>query len=303
MKFLKLKTINGEVVHAHGGGIIKVDDTYYLYGENRKDDIYVSIYKSKDLKKWEFCNNILTSHSKEESINGYNLGLFINNHKVNIERPKIFYSEVLKKYVMWAHYENGEDYLVASACVATSDTIDGDYTFHGYFRPFDHMSRDCTIFIDDDKKTYFVSASNDNADLHVYLLSDDGLKVEKLVNKLFIGKLREAPAIFKKNGIYYLLSSYCTGWYPNQCKYSTSTSMSGKFSRLKNIGNKTTSHSQPTNILLIDDSVIYLGDRWGGLGWSDYEHFDYFKSTYVYSYLTLKNSRLVFAKDKKPFNY
>lgn len=301
MKTLKLKTIDGQVVHAHGGGIIKVDDFYYLYGENRSEDNYVSIYRSKDLKKWEFCNNILTLNSKEEPINGYSLGLKTNGHKCNIERPKIFYSDKIKKFVMWAHYENGEDYLKASACVATCDKIDGDYVFHGYFRPFGEMSRDCTIFEDDDGSRYFVSASNDNADLHVYLVSEDGLKLDEFVNNLFIGKLREAPAIFKKDGIYYILSSYCTGWFPNQCKYATSTSMRGKFSRLKNIGNKTTSHSQPTNILLLDNKVIYLGDRWGGLGWNDYEHFDYFKSCYTYSYLTLKDGRVKFSSTPVDF--
>ena len=51
MKALKLKTIDGKIVHAHGGGIIKHGDYYYLYGENRSDDNYVSIYKSNDLKK------------------------------------------------------------------------------------------------------------------------------------------------------------------------------------------------------------------------------------------------------------
>lgn len=300
MKALILKTIDGKLVHAHGGGIIKHGNYYYLYGENRSDDNYVSIYKSKDLKKWEFCNNVLAKNSKEESINGYKLGLSVNGHKCNIERPKIFYSEKLKKFVMWAHYENGEDYLVASACVATCDTIDGDYVFHGYFKPFGHMSRDCAIFEDNGRK-YFISAANDNADLHIYLLKENDLGVEKLVNKLFIGKLREAPAIFKKNGIYYLLSSYCTGWFPNQCRYATAKSLDGKFSRLINLGNKTTSHSQPTNILLLGNSVIYLGDRWGGLGWSDYEHFDYSKSCYVYSYLTLKDKRLVFSSKKVKF--
>ena len=101
MKAVKLLTINKEIIHAHGGGIFKLNDTYYLYGENRNENNFVSMYKSKDLKHFEFCNNILTTNSLELSINPqYKLGLKVKGRKVNIERPKIFYSEILKKYVL-----------------------------------------------------------------------------------------------------------------------------------------------------------------------------------------------------------
>ena len=40
---------DGNIIHAHGGGIIKKGDTYYWYGEDRRDNIYISCYASKDL--------------------------------------------------------------------------------------------------------------------------------------------------------------------------------------------------------------------------------------------------------------
>ncbi|GAA4639731.1 hypothetical protein GCM10023196_102500 [Actinoallomurus vinaceus] len=43
----------GAVVHAHGGGVIKVGSYYYWFGENRNADNsfkYVSVYRSTDLK-------------------------------------------------------------------------------------------------------------------------------------------------------------------------------------------------------------------------------------------------------------
>ena len=43
----------GAVVHAHGGGVIKVGSYYYWFGENRNEDNsfrYVSAYRSTDLK-------------------------------------------------------------------------------------------------------------------------------------------------------------------------------------------------------------------------------------------------------------
>ena len=46
----------------------------------------------------------------------------------------------------------------------TSDSVDGDYTYRRSFRPNGNMSRDDTLFKDDDGKAYFVSAANENAD-------------------------------------------------------------------------------------------------------------------------------------------
>ena len=45
---------DGNHIQAHGGGIIKIADTYYWYGEQRSKNLdtkfrYVSCYSSKDL--------------------------------------------------------------------------------------------------------------------------------------------------------------------------------------------------------------------------------------------------------------
>lgn len=53
----------GAVVHAHGGGVLKVGAYYYWFGENRNADNtfrYVSAYRSSDLKTWEFRRHVLT---------------------------------------------------------------------------------------------------------------------------------------------------------------------------------------------------------------------------------------------------
>ena len=75
---------------------------------------------------------------------------------------------------MWMHYENGKDYLSASCAIATSSSPVGPFTYHGHFNPLGYMSRDCTLFMDN-QKAYFISASNDNKDLHIYLLNEDYL--------------------------------------------------------------------------------------------------------------------------------
>ena len=60
------KTIDGQEIHAHGGHIIYFDGYYYWNGEDRRDNIYVSCYRSKDLLNWEFRNHVLTTESKTE---------------------------------------------------------------------------------------------------------------------------------------------------------------------------------------------------------------------------------------------
>ncbi len=275
---------NGNILHAHGGYIIRHDGFYYWYGEDRTDGNYVSCYRSTDLKTWEFRNHILTVNSVCKPYR-VRTGLKLrapHGGKVNIERPKVLFCELTGKFVMWAHYENGKDYNDAACCVATCDTPDGNFVYHGHFNPYGHMSRDCTLFLDDDGTAYFVSAARDNADLHVYRLADDFMNVDKLVNVLWQGEYREAPAIFKKEGKYYMLSSFCTGWAPNQGCWSVSDSMDGKWALLRNFGDKKTYFSQPAFVLPVErDGVteyLYFGDRWGD---PFTQPFDYAKSTYI----------------------
>lgn len=281
---------NGNIIHAHGGHILYKDGYYYWYGENRLDNNYVSCYRSKDLMNWEFRNNILTTKSKAEAIRvrtKLNL-LSKTGKKVNLERPKVIYNVKTKKYVLWVHYENGEDYCEAAAAIATCDTPDGDFTYHGSFNPYGYMSRDCTLFKDDDGTAYFISASRNNADMHIYRLADDYMNVDCLVNKLWQGEYREAPAVVKKDNTYYMLSSFCTGWDPNQGKYSSATSMTGKWRMLEDIGDETTFDTQPAFILTIfgekENEYVYVADRWDGD--------NYHNSRYVFL-------KLIFEDDKK----
>lgn len=270
----------GNVIHAHGGHMLFFEGWYYWYGEDRRDDIYVSCYRSKDLKNWEFRNHVLkTSSPTEKTRVTANLSLKREDGgKVNIERPKVIYNKKTKRFVMWAHYENGLDYKAAAAAVASCDTPDGEFTYHGSFNPYGNMSRDCTLFTDGDK-AYFASASRDNADLAVYLLADDYLNVARQINTLFQGEFREAPAFFKKDGKYFVISSWCTGWAPNQGTYAYSDSMDGLFTINEKFGDETTYRSQSAFVLPKETDgkteYIYFGDRWGGRGEK------YFESSYI----------------------
>jgi hypothetical protein len=291
---------NGNIIHAHGGWILKSGDWYYWYGENRTEDIFVSCYRTKDFKTFEFRNHVLTARSKAEKSYVVDAKLKLStpveelgevkllglkrvvdgNLLINIERPKVVYSEELGKYVMWMHYENGLNYNDAACAVASCDTPDGDFTYHGSFNPFGQMSRDCTVF-DFDGETYFASAGRNNKDLYVYRMTEDKMSVDKIVNILYQNQSREAPAFFEKQGKIFMISSACTGWRPNQGSYcfAKENTMDGRWSKLFNFGDEVTFRSQSSFVLPIEKNgkteYYYFGDRWGTTSE------EYFTSTYV----------------------
>jgi hypothetical protein len=104
--------------------------------------------------------------------------------------------------------------------------------------------------------------------MHIYKLSSDYLQIISLEKVLWAGQKREAPCLFKRNGYYILLTSAATGWNPNQAKYGYTTSITGTWSNLINIGNSTTYDSQPAYVSTITGtsgtSYLYMGDRWAG---------------------------------------
>lgn len=263
----------GNAIHAHGGGFLQTDGYFYWFGENRTEGKLVSCYRSKDLASWEFCNHVVTRNTHLEL------------SRANAERPKVVYNDKTGKYVMWLHWENGIDYSQARCAVLVSDTVDGEYSYLRSFRPRGHMSRDCTLFKDDDGTAYFVSAARENADLHVYRLSDDYQDIASLEKILWPGQKREAPAIIKRGDYYFLISSGCTGWEPNQGKYAYSKGIAGEWSDLFDIGSPTTFDTQPTYILTIQGlettTYIYVGDRW--------DPSNYFNSSYAFLHLSFES--------------
>ncbi|MFE2680967.1 RICIN domain-containing protein [Streptomyces mirabilis] len=250
---------SGNAAHAHGGGVIKVGSYYYWFGEDRNADNtfkYVDAYRSTDLKNWEFRAHVLTQSSASELGTAY------------IERPKVIYNASTGKFVMWMHKENGVDYSEARAAVAVSDTVDGNYAYQGSFQPLgQYMSRDITTFVDTDGTGYMVSAARENYDLQIYRLTADYTGIDSLVANPWVGGHREAPALFKRGGVYFMLTSAATGWNANQQQYATATSLAGPWTAMTNVGDSTTYNSQTAYVLPVQGtsgtSYLYMGDRWG----------------------------------------
>jgi hypothetical protein len=283
---------SGKSIQAHGGGYLKDGPYYYWVGENKSDNSSrfstLSLYRSSDLLNWTFVNDILT----KDSATALNI--------CTLERPKLIYNQATRKYVLWAHWENGQDYSSSHLLVATCDTIDGDYVYQRNFRPgaghiassdvdptytgtdglYGYGSRDFTVYKDPDSTAAYLISAQNGTDMRVYRLTDDYQDVDWANSYiLFAGKRREAPAMVKVQGHYFLLTSAQSGWYPNQCLYSYTTDPGDPagWSALTPIGNNTTFYSQPANILAVPTKTggtkyVYMGDHWNpsALGTSSY---------------------------------
>lgn len=250
------KDDSGKDVQAHGAGFLQVGDTWYMIGEDRTKQWNpdVNMYSSKDLVNWKFERKII-----ENGVTHPDLGT-----TRMIERPKLMYCAKTGKYVVWCHWESS-NYGASEAGVFYCDSINGDYKFHWGGRPLGIKSRDCNIFVDDDGTAYFISTIEENQHLGLFKLSDDYLSAVEYT-ELFKWEGREAPAIVKVDGIYYMLSSACTGWDPNPCKLSWSKSLTSGWSELEQIGNDVAYDTQAASILKINGSdktsYLYVGDRW-----------------------------------------
>jgi hypothetical protein len=254
----------GQHIQAHGGGIIRLDDTWYWFGEDRGQGLdrtkrYVSCYSSKDLAHWTFRNQVIHLSDPE----GFGPSWVL-------ERPKVFYNARTKKYVMYMHIDGplpGErgGYKLARVGVAVSDRVDGDYQYVKSFRPLGHESRDIGQFVDDDGTPYLIFEDRPFG-FRIATLSADYLNVEKEV--CLIPLHMEGGAVVHFDGLYYAIGSALTGWSPNPNKYATAKSLAGPWSEFQDIAPPETNTygSQSTMLLKVagdkGTTVIFMGDIW-----------------------------------------
>ncbi|XBI65849.1 uncharacterized protein LOC125544937 isoform X2 [Triticum urartu] len=270
---------DGNAIQAHGGGILYDHNTatYYWYGENkdgptyqihpegahRVDIIGVSCYSSKDLWSWTHEGIVLPGERT-------NITHDLHISKV-LERPKVIYNDRTRQYVMWMHVDDG-NYTKASVGVAVSRSPTGPFSYLYSFRPHGFDSRDMTIFKDDDGMAYLFYASRGNTVLHVSPLTNDYLNVTSAMRTILVRRFREAPAVFKLRGTYYMITSRCSGWAPNPALAHATHKIMGPWETLGNpcVGGNhflrlTTFLSQSTFVLPLPGlpgTFIFMADRW-----------------------------------------
>lgn len=274
--------VSGKPIQAHGGAVIVRDGTYYWYGEDRTErQTTVSCYSSTDLYNWKHEGVVFTREALPEDIRAATF----------IERPKVIYNARTGKYVLWAHLEQ-RGYHFAHAGVAISDTPAGPFTYVRHLRPiqydFDYPEndrdrqqefggtfRDMNLFVDDDGKAYAFYASEGNWTLYIVRLNDEYTAPQmpmvkgKTWQRVLVRKMREAPAPFKHQGRYYLVTSGCTGWRPNEADYAVADNILGPYESKGNpcVGPEAelTFRTQSTCVFPVagkPDCFIYMGDRW-----------------------------------------
>jgi hypothetical protein len=270
--------MDGKPINAHGAGVLFYDGTYYLFGEVKKGKTWlvpgqkwedyrvpaggVSCYSSKDLKHWKYRGLALAPVKGDR-------GNDLDTSRV-IERPKVVYNERSRKFVMWMHVDK-KDYSYAQAGVAISHEPFGPYTYLGSVKPNGQMARDLTLFKDDDGKAYLVYASEDNKTMHITLLNNEYLVPTETFSTLLVNRSREAPAVFKRIGKYYLITSGTTGWSPNAAGYAVADNMMGPWKEMgnpcKGPGAKVTFNAQGTFVLPVNGNpkYIFMADRWNKL--------------------------------------
>lgn len=289
---------SGNPINAHGGGILYHNGKYYWYGEYKKgktilpewatwecyrtDVTGVGCYSSPDMVNWTFEGIVLPAVKDDSSHD-------LHPSKV-LERPKVVYNAKTGKFVMWAHVESA-DYGKAAAGVAVSDSPTGPFKYLGSFRPNNAMSRDQTVFVDDDGKAYQFASSENNQTLYINELTDDYLRPTGRFTRNFIGMSREAPAVFKKDGKYYMLSSGCTGWNPNKAELAVADSIMGHWTV---VGDPCTGkdadktfYAQSTYVQPVygkKDLYIAMFDRWNK---TDLEN-----SRYVWLPMSFENGKI-----------
>lgn len=272
---------DGNPIQAHAGQLYFENGVYYWYGEDKSNMVVdkvgepyhlgVRCYSSTDLYNWKNEGTIL---SAVDDINN------VLDYRRIFDRPQIIKNEKTGKYVMWIKIsgdaEHIRDWKSQRAIIAVADKVLGPYTVVKEFKP-DGLNMGDFDFVTDDLtgKTYiyFSKIAGNPSEVACLELTDDFLGVKEGYSLHFPydapPATRESPAIFKRNGKYYISTSGCTGYHPNPSMVAVADIAAGPWRELGNIcvgdDTKSTFHSQISCIFkhpYKKDLYIAMGDRW-----------------------------------------
>lgn len=134
--------------------------------------------------------------------------------------------------------------------------------------PGGQMSRDMTVFIDDDGKAYHIHSAEENLTLNIAELTEDYLDYTGRYIRLAPGGHNEAPTIFKRDGVYWMITSGCTGWEPNEARMFCATSIWGPWKQLpspfRGKDSEKSFYTQGTYIFKVEgtEQYVFMADRW-----------------------------------------
>lgn len=107
-------------------------------------------------------------------------------------------------------------------------------------------------------------------------MSDDYQRTTAICTKHFVNQYREAPAIFKHDQTYFLITSGCTGWDPNAAEYAVADAVLGPWEPRGNPcvgpGAERTFSAQSTFVLPVagrPGAYIFMAAQWNSADLSD----------------------------------
>jgi hypothetical protein len=256
----------GQPVNAHGGGINREGDTFYLSGEyfvNKAGASYdtnnsfkaFAMYSTKDFMTWKFERKILPQQPSGE----------LGPNRIG-ERPHIIKCPATGEFVVIAHAASIDYQSDKEAVYATSTTINGDYSYKG---PLEDASGGLIVHSDMsayvDGTTAYVLTESGN----VYKLGSDCHSWTTHTSYAAMANM-ESPTVFKAGSTYFWIMSDKSGWRANDNQYATAPAMTGPWTNQGLIApaGERTWLSQSTCVLPIIGSTgtayLFLGDHWFG---------------------------------------
>jgi hypothetical protein len=262
---------DGKRIQAHGGSILEVDGTYYWYGENKEHTTQdgsiwhwgVRCYSSADLYNWTDRGLIIPPVEDDPASPLH--------PAMSMDRPHILRHPDTGRYVCWIKVMSP---VGQKSTVLMADDILGPYTIvKADLKPLGMNAGDFDLVIDptDGKGYYYFERVHSElicADLTEDLTNVTGYYSTHfpLVQPPYV---REAPAYFTRNGLYYLVTSGTTGYYPNPSQVAVAPSYHGPWTELNDPHpddpTRSSYQSQVSSVFRHphkQDLYIALADRW-----------------------------------------
>jgi len=205
--------------------LLKIKDTYYLYGEWCFSDESSGInalrcYTSKDFARWKFAGNVLTQQ---------------DSHLVN--RGTVIYNEATRKYVYAYKFRRpmrfpGWAFGDGIMAFAASSSPTGRFQVVHKDPRTGIVAGDTHLFKDADGRAYLIAdgtyAKDEGKRLNIYELNPDYCGIARRVADLGTGY--EAANIAKMKGKYWVFASGLNDWYFSPSSYRTADSLAGPWS-------------------------------------------------------------------------
>ncbi|MGM9600567.1 MAG: family 43 glycosylhydrolase [Faecousia sp.] len=262
---------SGNVIHAHGGGLLYENGIWYWYGENKertdgKSGIWtwgINCYSSSDLENWKYEGLIIPPDTE-------NTGSSLHPTK-HVDRPHILYCAKTKKYVCWLKIGGKNGYFT----ILTADSICGSYTLvRDHMHPYGMAIGDFDLYRDANGNGYIYFA-HDKRGVIAAQLTEDYLGVTDSCVDMFTGlkppMTREGITHFIRAGKHYLLTSGMTSYVPNESEIAVSDTPLGPYKLLinphRNDPSGASFNSQVSCIVehpQYPGLFITLADRWLG---------------------------------------